>query len=231
VKELPVTLLRIDASFRQEGSVSRELADTVERAWVEHHPHDTVLRRDLGVSPLPADAWALAATAQFLPEEQRTAEQFAAGDLAAQLGDELIAADAVVVASPLYNFGISQHLKTWIDLVITDPRCAPGQVPLQGKPVTIVVARGGGYGPGTPRDGWDHATPYVRRIFGDVLGGDVTVVTAELTLADVTPAMADLRDLAATSRTQAREHAATTGRTHAQLVAARRDGAGLTGVA
>ena len=48
--------------------------------------------------------------------------------------------------------------------------------------------RGGGYGAGTPREGWDHATPYLLRILGDVWGADVTLVEAELTLADVVPA-------------------------------------------
>ncbi len=47
--------------------------------------------------------------------------------------------------------------------------------------------RGGGYGAGTPREGWDHATPYLLRILGDVWGADVTLVEAELTLADVVP--------------------------------------------
>lgn len=230
-----MTLFRVDASIRQEGSVSRELADAVERSWTEHHPHDAVVRRDLTASPLPSDAWLLAAAALFVPAEQRSPEQLAAAALAAQLGDEVLAADAVVIASPLYNFGVSQHLKTWIDLLITDPRFGPGTSPLRGKPVTVVVARGGGYSPGTPREGWDHATPYVQRIFGDVFGGDVTVVTAELTLADVKPEMAHLRDLAAGSRADAKDLAATTGREHARLVAARRSGAraerDLSGVA
>jgi FMN-dependent NADH-azoreductase len=82
-----------------------------------------------------------------------------------------------------------------------------------------VVSRGGGYGPGTPREGWDHDTPYVQRIFGDVLGADVTVVAAELTLAEVKPEMAHLRELAARSRAEAMEHAAATGRAHAERVA------------
>jgi FMN-dependent NADH-azoreductase len=217
-----MTLFRVDASIRQEGSVSRELADAVERSWTERHPHDAVVRRDLTASPLPGAAWLLAAAALFVPAEQRSPEQLDAAALAAQLGDEVLAADAVVIASPLYNFGVSQHLKTWIDLLITDPRFAPGASPLIGRPVTVVVARGGGYSAGTPREGWDHATPYVQRIFGDVFGGDVTVVTAELTLADVTPEMAHLRDLAAGSRADAIDLAATTGREHARLVAARR---------
>lgn len=226
-----MTFFRVDASIRQEGSVTRELADAVQRSWTEHHPDDDVVRRDLAVSPLPADLWQHAATAGFVPEEERTPEQRSAVAVAAQLADELLAADAIVVASPLYNYGISQHLKTWLDVVIADPRFA-GTAPLTAKPVTVVVARGGGYAPGTPREGWDHASPYIKRILGDYLGGDVTVVTAELTLADVNPAMAELRDQAAVSRAEANELAVHTGRAHAELVAvARRKDADLSGVA
>jgi FMN-dependent NADH-azoreductase len=128
------------------------------------------------------------------------------------------AATALVIATPLYNFGVAQNLKTWIDLLITDPRFAPGALPLAGRPLALVIARGGGYGAGTPREGWDHATPYLHRIFADVLGAEVTVVSAELTLADSVPAMAELRPLAAQSREQAHAHAERTGRDFARLV-------------
>ena len=217
-----MTLFRLDSSIRRDGSVSREVADSLERAWAEQHPGDAVVRRDIGTNPLPADAWAHAAMGGYLPEEQRTPEQRAALALAAELADEIIAADAAVIAVPMYNFGISQHIKTWIDLLLTDPRLAPGSgtAPLAGRPVTLVVTRGGGYGPGTPREGWDHATPYLRRIFEDVFQADLTVVECELTLADVTPAMAELRDTAAALRVRAHERAAETGRALAQRVAA-----------
>lgn len=195
------------------------MADAVERAWCDHHPAPKVVRRDLAVAPVPADAWALAVHAGFVAEEERSPQQRAARTLASALADELLAADSALIAAPLYNYGISQHLKAWIDLVVTDPRFAPGSAPLAGRPVTVVVSRGGGYGPGTPREGWDHDTPYVVRIFRDVFGADVTVVTAELTLADVNPAMAHLRDLAAASLARAMEEAAATGRTHAERVA------------
>jgi len=42
------------------------------------------------------------------------------------LTDELIAADALLFAVPLYNFGVSQHFKTWVDMVVTDWRMAAG---------------------------------------------------------------------------------------------------------
>jgi FMN-dependent NADH-azoreductase len=146
------------------------------------------------------------------PLDERTPEQAAAVALAAELADELLGADGAVVAAPLYNFGVSQHLKTWIDLLITDPRLAPGQQPLAGCPLVLVVARGGGYGKGTPREGWDHGTPWLLRIFGDVFGMDVQLISAELTLADVNPAMAGLRDLAAQSRRDAHALAEAAGR-------------------
>jgi FMN-dependent NADH-azoreductase len=206
-----MSLFRLDSSIRTEGSVSREVADTLEAAYVEQHPNATVVRRDLVAEPLP-DIWPVAAFAGFTPAEQRTDEQRAALAVAARLADEVLGADVAVVATPLYNFGLPAHLKAWIDLLITDPRFAPGSTPLAGRRVTLVIARGGGYGAGTPREGWDHATPYLRRILADVWGADLTIVEAELTLAPVTPAMAGLVPLAEASRAQAHEHAAAVGK-------------------
>ena len=207
-----MSLFRIDSSIRPEGSVSREVADTLERAYVAQHPGGTVVRRDLAADPIPADVWATAAFAGYTPEEQRTDAQRAAVALAATLADELLRADTVVIGAPLYNFGVSQHLKVWFDVLLTDPRFAPGTTPLTGRPVALVVARGGGYGPGTPRAGWDHATDWVRRILVDVWGADLTLVEAELTLADVTPQMEQLRPLAAEVRAKAHELAESTGK-------------------
>lgn len=214
-----MTLFRLDSSIRHQGSVSREVADTLENAWVRHHPVGKVVHRDLAERPIPAEAWVTAASSVYgngeLSPEQRSAFALSAG-----LGDELLAAEAIVIATPLYNFGINQLLKNYIDLLIVDPRFAPEEKPLAGKPLTIVIARGGGYGEGTPRAGWDHATPYLQRIFGDVLGADVTVVAAELTLSEVVPAMAELKPLADASRAHAHELAEETGRVHAGLAAA-----------
>jgi FMN-dependent NADH-azoreductase len=202
-----MSLLRIDSSIRTEGSVSREVLDSLERSFTDSHPGAGVERRDLGRDPVPAATWAAATAAGMTPEDRRTDEQRAAVALATELADELVAASAVVIGSPLYNFGIAAHLKSWVDVLVTDPRFAPGTAPLAGRPVVVVVSRGGGYGPGTPREGWDHGTGWLVRILGDVWGADVTVVEAELTLAEVVPAMAELRPLAAQKRAEAHEAA------------------------
>jgi FMN-dependent NADH-azoreductase len=190
------TIFRLDASIRQDGSVTRAVADTLESAIAEDLGAVDVVRRDLGAAPLDGSVWATAAFAGYTPEDARTDEQRAALEVSARLADELVAADVLVFAVPLYNFGVSQHFKTWWDIVGTDPRFAPGSTTLAGKPAFLVTARGGGYGPGTPREGWDHATGWMRRVLADVWGLDLDVIETELTLAEVTPAMAELRDLA-----------------------------------
>jgi FMN-dependent NADH-azoreductase len=188
-----MTLYRLDASIRVDGSASGELADIVEQEWLAAHP---------------ADAWPLAAFAGYTPEQDRSPEQRQAVALAATLVDELLAADAIVLAVPLYNFGVSQHIKAWIDLVITDPRAGAGGPPLlAGKPVVLATVRGGAYGPGTPREGWDHSTEYLTHILGTVWDADLTVVEREFTLVGVNPALDAFTDQGALMHTDALEAA------------------------
>jgi len=192
-----MTLFRLDASIRAEGSASREIADIVEAEWLAAHPHSPVERRHIGVDVLPADLWAHAVAGNQLPADARSPRQQAAVALSAALVDELLAADAIVLAVPLYNFGVSQHVKTWMDLIIADPRAGAGAAPLlAGKPVVLCTVRGGAYGAGTPREGWDHSTGYLRRILEDVWGADLTVVEREFTLVGVNPALNEFTELA-----------------------------------
>ncbi|MGN9914087.1 FMN-dependent NADH-azoreductase [Phytohabitans sp. LJ34] len=183
-----MTLFRLDASIRTHGSASREIADIVEEEWLAAHPGDRVEHRHIGVDTLPATAWAAAVTAGMTAPQERTAEQRDAVTLAATLVDELLSADAILFAVPLYNYGVSQHFKTYIDVVCTDPR-ASGTPFLAGKPVVLATVRGGAYGGGTPREGWDHSTPYLRRILADCWGAHLSVVEREFTLVGVNPAL------------------------------------------
>lgn len=199
-----MTLYRLDASIRVDGSASSELANIVEQEWLAAHPGDTVVRRHLGTAPIPADAWPLAVSAGQTPEEDRSHQQRQAVALAATLVDEMLAADAILLAVPLYNFGVSQHIKAWIDLIITETRASlPGGPLLAGKPVVLATVRGGAYGPGTPREGWDHSTAYLTHILGTVWGADLTMVEREFTLVGVNPAMDAFTDQAAVMHAEA----------------------------
>ncbi len=206
------TIFRLDASIRHDGSVTRAVADTLETALADALGDASVTRRDVGTDPIDPTVWATGAFARFTPADQRTPEQVSAQGTAAALADELVGADVLIFAVPLYNFGVSQHFKAWADTVTTDPRFGPGVQTLKGRPAFLVTARGGGYGEGTPRAGWDHATGWMRRYLEDVWGLDLDVIETELTLAEVTPQMAGLRDLARQQLAEAHQAARISGR-------------------
>ena len=205
-----MTLLRIDSSIQGPASSSSALADLVLDAFRAVRPDVPVVQRHLAVDPLPSDAWATAIQGSFTPEDQRTPEQVEGLALAAGLAAELQAADLAVLALPLYNFGVSQHVKTWFDLVLAG---APhGTRLLEGKPVVLLTTRGGAYGEGTPRAGWDHSTDFLRRILVDIWGADLTVIEREFTLVGVNPALDEFTELAALMKKEAEEAAVVAGR-------------------
>jgi len=198
-----MTLFRLDASIFPSQSVSRELADIIEGEWTTEHPGEEVIRRSIGSNPISATTWADAVVGQQLPPDARTAEQQAAVDLAAVLADELIAADELLFAIPLYNYGVSQHIKTWFDVIYTDPRITEGGPELLDRPAILVTVSGGNYSPGTPKEGWDHSTAWLQRILGDIFGLDVTTVDRRFTLVGVNPALDQFKDIADELRVEA----------------------------
>ena len=205
-----MTLLRIDASIQGPRSASSALADLVQAEYTAVHRDEPVISRHLGADPLPADAWAAAVTGSFSDPADHTPAQRSAVALAREVAGELAAADAVIVALPLYNWGVSQHAKTWIDLAIAG--AAPGTRLLDGTPVVLLTTRGGAYGPGTPKEGWDHSIDYLRRVLAEVWGADLTVVERELTLVGVNPALDQFADLGAAAKEAAESAAVAAGR-------------------
>lgn len=205
-----MTLLRVDASIQGPRSASTELADLVLAASTAARPDDPVVTRHLGQAPLPSEAWALAVGGAFTPEADRTPEQINALALAGSITAELREADAAVFAFPLYNFGISQHVKAWIDLAVAGAES--GARLLEGTPAVLVTTRGGAYGPGTPREGWDHSTAYLRRILADVWGAELTVVEREFTLVGINPALDEFTELAEQMKSAAHQDATEAGK-------------------
>jgi FMN-dependent NADH-azoreductase len=203
-----MSLFRLDASIRQEGSYSRALADIVEATWRDENPNEEVVRRDIGLHALASTLWPLAVTARRTPEDERNHEQRRAIAEVTVLADEVLNADSLLFAVPLYNFGVSQHFKAWVDVEITDPRLSPATKALEGRPAVAVLVRGGAYGPGTPREGWDHSSGWIRRILEDVWGLDLKVVELEFALVGVNPALDEFKELAEQMRADAKVLAA-----------------------
>ncbi|MFK4808733.1 FMN-dependent NADH-azoreductase [Devosia sp. ZW T5_3] len=215
------TIFRLDASIRDTGSVTRAIADRLQASVVAGLGNASITRREIGLSPLPSTAWAGAVFGSHMPAEQRTSQQSEGIALAHELADELEAADAYIFAVPFYNFGVSQHFKAYVDILLAEPRFAPGKTPVvAGRPAQLITARGGGYGPGSPRYGWDHGTAWYRRVLEDIWQLELEVIECELTLAEVTPAMEGLRGLAAENLSNANASAQRNGRSLARRLAA-----------
>lgn len=151
----PLTLLRLDASPRMQGSRSRALGDHFEQRWRSAHPEGTVIHRCLVTQPVPL-------------LDQATIAAFMRNDEAASpmlsdiLIDELTAATEVLITSPLHNFSMPASLKAWIDQVVRRDRTftwganGPRGL-LTGRAAWLIMTRGG---PANPSD--DFQVPAVE---------------------------------------------------------------------
>jgi FMN-dependent NADH-azoreductase len=197
-------LLHIDSSIQGDRSVSRKLSARAADAWRAAHPGGTVTYRDLGSNPIPHFD-AVTGMARAVPPEQRTPAQAASWARSEELVNEIKEADTILLGLPLYNFGAPSSVKAWLDHII-----APGlsidpetHAPLLGgREFVVLASRGGGYAEGTPRHGWDHAEPWLPHAIS-LTGLEPRFITAELTLANVNPAMAGLIPLADQSLAEA----------------------------
>ena len=170
------SLLKIDVSPRGDYSISRRLGEKFLTDWKSAHPDGTVVDRDLSKQPLPVVdlPWIVAA---YSTPDQHTPEQKAAIKISDELIGELIAADEVLITSPMYNFSLPAALKGWIDHVVRLDRTfnAKYEGLITGKKVTAIVASGGDYGPGAYTEKMDFFSAYFRMILGFMGMTDLTL--------------------------------------------------------
>lgn len=172
-------VLIIESSARQQDSFSRELTQQFISHWKTLHPADRLTIRDVAVNPVPhLDADLLGGWMK--PETQRNAAEQASLQRSNELTDELLAADVLVLAAPMYNFAIPSTLKAWLDHVLraglTFKYTETGpQGLLTGKKAYVLTARGGIYAGSTA----DHQEPYLRQVLAFVGIHDVTFIHAE----------------------------------------------------
>ena len=173
----PKTILRVDASMRKKKSVSRQLADEMVAALGGRSPDVEVVNRDLtcGVG-LVNDAWI---DGDRTPEEMRTQDQRVILAQSDALVSELQAADDIVIAVPIYNFGVPAAFKAWIDLVcrtnitfVYENDKPRGM--LTDKRAFVVITSGGTLGGSEI----DYTSGYVKHILSFIGITDVTFVDA-----------------------------------------------------
>jgi FMN-dependent NADH-azoreductase len=176
-------LLHVDSSILGPDSVSRGLSAKAVAQWRARHPAVTVTYRDLAAEPLSHLSGALL-VAQGIDASQHSAEIRHDLAVSAEVMEEFLAADVVVIGAPMYNFGIPSQLKAWIDrLAVAGKTFAYTEQGPQGlaggKTVIIASSRGGFYGAGTPTAAFDHQETYLAGIFAFFGITDVRFVRAE----------------------------------------------------
>lgn len=173
------SLLAIQVSPRFDSSTSRKLTALFVDQWRSSHPDGRVVLRDLAKTPLPyVDLpWIGGA---FTPPEQHSPESVAAIAISNELVAELQATDHIVIGTPMYNFSIPAALKAWVDHVVrVGVTVSPQNVGLlTGKKATIILATGGDFSPGSPVEGYNLASGYLRQVLAWIGITDVEIMLA-----------------------------------------------------
>jgi FMN-dependent NADH-azoreductase len=171
-------ILRLDASASINTSNSKKLGDELIERLLATHPDAIVRQRDLNQEIGFIDEnWV---AANFTPVDQRSEAQRERLAFSDKLIDEIKQADAIVLTTPMYNFGIPATLKAWIDLIsragVTFRYTAEGPVGLiKGKRVDIVITTGG-----VPlQSPVDFVTGYLKQAFRFIGIEDINIISAD----------------------------------------------------
>lgn len=173
------TLLHISSSLFGEHGVSSQLAQGYADQWQASQAPARIIRRDLAADPLPhldGERFAAFTTAA---EQRSVAQQRIVAESDALIG-ELEQAHTLLLAVPMYNFGIPSTLKAWMDHVARAGRTFryTAQGPeglLKGKRAVLIFTRGGHY-VGTAAD---QQSAYVKQFLAFIGITDVETIYAE----------------------------------------------------
>jgi FMN-dependent NADH-azoreductase len=169
---MPVRLLHLDASPRGERSRSRPVAEAFLSALTAAVPV-AVTRIDLFAEALPQLGPGMIEGRYARIMGNAIDPSIAAEwDRIDAIGHHFIAHDAVLIATPMWNFGIPYPLKHYIDCV-TQPGIAFSNTGASeivghaaGRPAMIIAASAMDIVPGGPLAAFDHQLAYLERWLG-----------------------------------------------------------------
>src|SRR6478672_12783293 len=107
-----MNVLIVSSSANGDASVSNGLVGRFVESVREHNRTVNIVIRDVGANPLPH---LTSQTVAAIKGEPATPAELEARALSDELVAELQQADVILIASPMYNFGISSTLKSWFD--------------------------------------------------------------------------------------------------------------------
>jgi len=168
-----IGLLRIAVSQRGEASVSRKMLEEFTEKFKSVHPDVPITDRSVQDIPHIDE---LAIEAGRTHPSQHTPELAEAYKIASELTYELLNAEHVVIASPMYNWGPPSSLKAWIDRVINAESFYGDPKLLKHTPVSFIVTSGGPYSYLEAIKDQDFFRPLLKRWFNSMGAPDENLV-------------------------------------------------------
>lgn len=165
-------LFYLQGSPMSERSFSTRVAEAFLEDYVKSHPGDTIRRFDIWEEELPQfDQMTASGYYNMMRGKPQSEEEKVAWEPVQKTIDDFKSADKFVVSSPMWNFSIPYRLKQYLDTIIQ-----PGQTfsfshkegykgLVTGKPLLLILARGGGYSEGTHAATFDYQKYYLDLIF------------------------------------------------------------------
>jgi FMN-dependent NADH-azoreductase len=182
-------LLYVPASPHLEASTSREVAGGVLKKMKAQHPELQIIQRDVALEPLPH--WeARQIRAGFTPPENRSNVDQMVLKKSDELCSEIKGADLLLIATPMWNFGIPSTLKAWIDHIVRagvtfryGPHGPEGL--LTNISQLVIVESAGGYYGQSSGGAVNHCSTYLRDIFGFLGVKNISIIEAHGTAVSI----------------------------------------------
>jgi FMN-dependent NADH-azoreductase len=174
----PKNILKVNSSGRVNGSHSRVLVDELVNRLLSKHASANVVAREVSSGlEFVDESWI---HANFTNPAERSEVQKNRLNASDRLVEEVENADILVIAAPIYNFGVPAALKAWIDQICRANRTfkysETGPVGLlEGKKAYVIVTSGGT----KAQSSVDFASDYMRHVLGFIGIKDVEIIAAD----------------------------------------------------
>lgn len=191
---MSLNILSVSASVQGDQSTSRRLANELIKGLAEKSGGAQVCERDVSNNDI-ALVTGEHLGAFYTPADERSDEQNALLQQSDALLAELKAANILVVATPMYNFGVPASLKAWVDMI-----CRVGETfrytengpqgLLDIDTMYLVVATGGA----PVGSAVDFVVPYMKQVAGFIGIKNIEVVAADRMNVDADASLKKARD-------------------------------------
>ena len=191
---MSLNILSVSASVQGDQSTSRQLANELIRELTNKAGSSQICERDVSNNDIALVTGAHVG-AFYTPADERSDEQNALLQQSDALLAELKAANTLVVATPMYNFGIPASLKAWVDMI-----CRVGETfrytengpqgLLDIDTMYLVVATGGA----PVGSAVDFVVPYMKQVAGFIGIKNVEVIAADRMNVDADASLAKARE-------------------------------------